>query len=326
MELDTGASVSLISETTWAQKLNKPQLQPCTLSLQSYPNRSLQVLGQCEVVVKVYWKEASLPLIVVEGSSTALFGRNWLEKIQLNWAEIARINGITSNPNEQNIPKYLQRTLTKYQDVFKEELGRCKDVKAHLHVQPEATPKFYRPQPILLSMKEKVEAELNRKEKLEILTKVETSEWAVPIVPVLKPDNSVRMCGDYKVTINPHLDINQYPPPREEELFAALNGEVHFTKLDLSEAYLQIEMEEELKKFLVINTHKGLYQVNRLPYDVASAPAIFQQTMDQILPKLPGVVCFIDDILITGRTEAEHLSNLEAVFEKLKEYGLRLKS
>ena len=62
-----------------------------------------------------------------------------------------------------------------------------------------------------------------------------------------------------------------------------------------------------------------------MPYGVASAPAIFQQAMDQILPKLPGVVCFIDDILITGRTEAEHLANLEAVLQKLQEYGLRLK-
>ena len=119
--------------------------------------------------------------------------------------------------------------------------------------------------------------------------------------------NSTQMtmwvCWDYKVTINPHLYINQYPLSRAEELFAALNGGVHFTKLDLSEAYLQIESDEESKN-LVVNTHKG---VNRLPYGVASAPAIFQQIMDQILPKLPHVVCFIDDILVTGRNESEHL-------------------
>ena len=93
-------------------------------------------------------------------------------------------------------------------------------------------------------MKEKVEAELDRKEKLGILKKIKMSEWAAPIVPVSKPDNSVRMCGDYKVMINPHLDVSQYPLPREEKLFAALNGGAHFTKLDLSEAYLQIELDE----------------------------------------------------------------------------------
>ena len=63
--------------------------------------------------------------------------------------------------------------------------------------------------------------------------------------------------------------------------------------------------------------------MNRLPYGVA--PAIFQQMMDQLLPKLPRIVCFIDDILITGRDEKEHLSNLEAFLKTLHKYGLRLK-
>ena len=322
MELDTGASVTLVSKTTWGDELNRPPLQPCTLSLKSYPNRSLKVLGQCQVHVKVHGKEAKLPLVVVEGSGPSLFGRNWLESVQLNWVEIAQVNGIRKGATR---PKGLQTLLTKYKDVFREELGQCKGVQAHLHIKPDTTPKFYRPRLIPLSMKEKVEAALDRKERQGILEKIETSEWAAPIVPVPKPDDNVRVCGDYKVTINPHLDINQYPLPRAEELFAALNGGVHFTKLDLSEAYLQIELDEESKKYLVVNTHKGLYRVNRLPYGVASAPAIFQQIMDQILPKLPHVVCFIDDILVTGRNESEHLANLDAVLAKLQERGLRLK-
>ena len=74
-------SVSLIREATWADKLNKPQLQLCKLSLHSYPNRSLEVLGQYLVEVSVYRKEANLPLIVVEGWGTPLSGRNWLEQL-----------------------------------------------------------------------------------------------------------------------------------------------------------------------------------------------------------------------------------------------------
>jgi hypothetical protein len=105
--------------------------------------------------------------------------------------------------------------LTKYQNIFKEELGQCiKGIKAHLHVQADATPKFYRPRPIPLSMKEKVEAELDRKGKLRILEKIEIADWAAPIGPVVKPDNSVRICGDYKVTINPHLASTHYREKR----------------------------------------------------------------------------------------------------------------
>ena len=83
------------------------------------------------------------------------------------------------------------------------------------------------------------------------------------------------------MTINPYLDVNQYPLPRPEELFAALNNCQHFTKLDLSEAYLQIELGEESKKYLVINTRKGLYRFNRLPYGIASAPAIFNKSLSK---------------------------------------------
>jgi len=64
--------------------------------------------------------------------------------------------------------------------------------------------------------------------------KLRYSEWAAPIVPVVKPDKSIRVCGDYKVTINSALEVDQHPLPNSEELFVALSGGEKFTKLDLS--------------------------------------------------------------------------------------------
>ena len=75
---------------------------------------------------------------------------------------------------------------------------------------------------------------------------------------------------------------------------------------------------------MTINTHKGLYQYNRLPFGVASAPAVFQQTMEKVLRGLPKVVVYIDDILVTGSTDQEHLEILEQVLARLQEYALRL--
>lgn len=80
-----------------------------------------------------------------------------------------------------------------------------------------------------------------------------------------------------------------------------------FTKLDLSQAYQQILLDEESKKLLVINTHQGLFRYNRLPFGVSSAPGIFQRTMETILKGIPHVTVYLDDILIMGKTEAEHL-------------------
>ena len=84
-------------------------------------------------------------------------------------------------------------------------------------------------------------------------------------------------------------------------------------------------MDDESKKYLVINTHKELHCFHRLPYEIASAPAIFQQIIEQVLPRLPKVVCYMDDILITGCNNQEHIQNLTAVFESIKHHGLQIK-
>ena len=121
-------------------------------------------------------------------------------------------------------------------------------------------------------MKAAVEEELDRLERIGVLEKIPSSDWAAPIVAVPKKDGTVRLCGDYKVTVNPALEVDQYPLPVPEAMFATLAGGKNFTTLDLSQAYQQLELEEESRKYLAINTHRGLYQYTRLPYGVASAP------------------------------------------------------
>ena len=98
-----------------------------------------------------------------------------------------------------------------------------------------------------------------------------------------------------------------------------------FTKLDLTAAYQQMLMDETSSKLVTINTTKGIFRYTQLPFGVASAPAVFQKTMETILQGMPQVICYLDDILITGRTEAEHAKNLEEVLCRLQEHGVRLK-
>ena len=147
----------------------------------------------------------------------------------------------------------------------------------------------------------------------------------MPIVPVVKPDGGVRICGDYKVTVNSTLEVDQHPLPNPEELFVALSGGEKFTKLHLSRDYQQILLEENSRDFVTINTHKGLYRPTRLPFSVSSASAIFQSKIEQVLQAIPMVVCRVDDILISGKNDQEHISNLNEVLTRLKNAGLRLK-
>ena len=133
------------------------------------------------------------------------------------------------------------------------------------------------------------------------------------------------MCGDYKITVNQATNTESYPLPRIEDLLATLSGGTAFSKLDLAHAYQQVVLDEESKEIVAINTHKGLYKVNRLPFGVASAPSLFQRIMENILQGLTGVSVYLDDILVTGKSTEEHLANLEAVLARLEAAGLRLK-
>ena len=152
------------------------------------------------------------------------------------------------------------------------------------------------------------------------------SEWAAPIVAVPKSDGRIRICGDYKVTVNPHIEPDRHPLPKPDDLFASLSGGKKFTKIDLSHAYLQMMLDDESKKFMVINTHKGLYQYTRMPFGISSAPAIFQRVMDTILQGLSNVLCYLDDILITGATDQEHICNLEEVLKRLQCHGIKVQN
>ena len=130
MELDTGASVSLVSEKTWRKQLQEVPLQHSDTTMRTYTGEGIKVLRQVMVQIEYGIQEAKLPLLVVPGSGPSLFGRNWLKSIRLNWPDIKKVS------------LELDTLLSKYTDLFKEELGTVQDCQVKLHVHPGASPKF----------------------------------------------------------------------------------------------------------------------------------------------------------------------------------------
>ena len=205
------------------------------------------------------------------------------------------------------LPVGVKGLCEKFPDLFREELGRIQPYEASIKIDDNAQPKFVKARTVPYSTRDAVGEELDRMEAEGILEPVMHSEWATPIVVVPKTDGRYRVCGDFKVTLNPIMSVDQYPLPKPQDLFASLSGGKKFTILDLSQAYLQPALDKQSQKLVVINTHKGLYKFKRLPFGVASAPAIFQKVMDTLLQDIPGVACYIDDIIVTGATEEKHL-------------------
>jgi transposase InsO family protein len=316
MELDTGASFSLISEETYNSTFGDSlSLDKSDIKLEMYSGDSITVLGVMHVLVSYNTQSATVPLLVVKGKGHSLFGRNWLEHFQLDWSTINSINLETS----------VSTLSRKYPNLFRNELGKLNGTTANIVVPKDSQPRFFKARQVPYILKEKVEKELERLQEKDIIKPVQFSDWAAPIVPVVKSDGSVRICGDYKLTANQVAKLDTYPLPRIEDIYASLSGGTIFSKLDLEHAYQQICLDEDSKKYTTINTTKGLFQYERLPFGIASAPSIFQRIMDSVLQGIPFTCAYIDDILVSGVNEEDHLHNLDLVFKRLESAGLTLK-
>ena len=145
-------------------------------------------------------------------------------------------------------------------------------------------------------------------------------------MPVVKPDGSIRICADYGRTINANSELEKYPLPTIDEIRAKLSGGTKFTKIDLSQAYHQLELDEQSCKYTTINTHRGLFEYVRLPFGIHSAVSMFQRTMEIVLAEIEGCIVYIDDIVVTGKTEQDHRRNLARVLQRLQDVGMKIKA
>lgn len=118
--------------------------------------------------------------------------------------------------------------------------------------------------------------------------------------------------------------MDDYPLPTVDELFANMAGGEKFTKIDVQQAYLHLELHPNDREYLTLNTSLGLLQPTRLMYGVASAPAIWQKTMEVMLQGIEGVAIFFDDARITGLDDATHIKRIIQVLDRFLKYNVKV--
>ena len=302
MELDTGATRTIIPKDAyyklWPVASERPILLESNINLQTYGGSNLKIHGEIEVMAKLVNSNIDIQskLVVVDGQGPCLLGRDLISSLQLSQFKLSDINKVKVDGKSEWVKKHPQ--------LFASGLGCLKDQKFSIQVDPNVLPKFCKPRPVPYSLREGVEKALDKLVGEGTITPVTHSDWAAPIVPVVKTDGSIRICGDYKLTVNNAALRDTYPIPRLEDLFSSLAGGVIFSKLDMSQAYAQLCLDDQSKKYTVINTSKGLFEYNRLCFGVSSAPGIFQRAMEELLRNIPGVFCYLDDILVSANDEA----------------------
>ena len=156
-----------------------------------------------ETPVKFENQDITLPVLVTHGKGPNLIGRNWLRKIKLNWRALLQVR-------EENVTTgKVQEFLQKYEEVFQDGLRKCTCPKSKIHVDADTKPKYCRAKPVPYSLRETLVQELERLQKEDTMEPVQFAEWAAPIVPIVKKDKSIRICGDNRITVNQEVKLDQ---------------------------------------------------------------------------------------------------------------------
>ncbi|XP_055918303.1 uncharacterized protein K02A2.6-like [Eupeodes corollae] len=269
-----------------------------------------------------------ITVVVTDANAPPLLGRNFLRAfkfllVQMDQNHENLVHSIRS-PENRSLSVIVDQIKSQFSELFDGQLGKYTVCEISLQIDSQAKPVFCKPRPIPIAWKSEIEQNLRDLVANGVLEQIETAKWGTPLVPVPKPDGKLRVCGDYKTTINKFLVDVKYPLPLIEEIFTSLQGGELFSKLDMSAAYNQLCLDETSSLLCAWSTHIGTFKMKRLPFGVKPAAAIFQMHMENLLRGINGVVVYQDDITVTGRDFKDHLFNLKSVLKKMADAGLRL--
>lgn len=321
-ELDTAANRSIIGISVW-KKIGSPPIIKNISRIKGFgEGHFVAAKGFIKVPIQYDGKIINAVFVVVNENCESILGIGNIRKLKLDLNTLVHENYPTVH--SISISMFGSDVIQKqFPTVFQSGLGHCTKLKANIKLDGDAVPIVFKPRPIPFARLKSTKQELERLQSLGIIEPIQMTDWAAPVVLVPKPDGTVRLCGDFKVTINKYMKVNKYPIPNIDELLFRLNGGIKFTKLDFSDAYLQVELDDESKPLTTISTPFGYFQYRRMPFGIANAPAIFQNVSDQIISDIPCCANYLDDIIVSGRTPEEHHQNLMKVLKRIEEFGFK---
>ena len=308
-KLDTGAEVTAISEQEF-QTMKDISLEKPSKVLYGPAHQALDVCGQFTATLVHQQHSSSQTVFVVQELKTNLLGLPAITSLQL----LKKVNATYTG---------VEDIKHRFQKIFHGlgNLGEEYTIKLKEDASPHA---LYTPMNVPIPLCGKVHEELQRMEKLGVISKVnEPTPWCAGMVVVPKKSGAVRICVDLK-PLNDSVLREVHPIPRVDETLAHLAGATVFSKLDANSGFWQIPLAKPSRKLTTFITPFGRYYFNKLPFGISSAPELFQRRMNKLLEGLKGVVCLMDDVLVFGATNDEHDTRLVAVLERLETAGVTL--
>ena len=306
-QIDTGVKVSVISERDF-QRVRNAALLPTQKHLRIPNWERLQLLGQFTGTIFIGNRVSEQTIYVIRGLQKPLLGQPAMIALQI----LKRVGAVKGVRPEEQFPQ-LFTGLGKLNDEY--------TIRLKEGAQPFA---LNTPRRVPVPPMKSVKSELERMEKLGVISPVETpTDWCAGMVVAPKSGGRVRICVDL-TKLNESVYKEWYPFPAVEQMLAKIAGARLLSKLNANSGFWQIPLLKESALLNTFITPYGRYCFNRLTFGITSAPEHFQHRMSVVLRNLEGVVCLIDDILVHGKTQQEHDERLYAVLERLVKVGLTL--
>ncbi|XP_022164853.1 uncharacterized protein K02A2.6-like, partial [Myzus persicae] len=207
-------------------------------------------------------------------------------------------------------------TLTKLEDKVSRK-------KYHITLDQEVTPVISPNRRVPFSIIPELKDTIKSLEIRNVIKKInEPTEWVSPLVIVKKPKGGLRLCLDPK-NLNKAIRREHHPIPNVEEILAGLEGKKLFSVLDLKDGFWHVKLDEDSSKVCTFTTPFGRYCFMRLPFGISSAPEVFQRKTSEAFGEIDGVLCYFNDLIISGATELEHDRALVRVLNRARELNIK---
>lgn len=322
-ELDSGSRYTILSRRTFERFFEPIPLEPVNdILLVTYTAGECHILGGFHSKVEFNGKIRKMRFLVADKGTGDLLGRNFLPTFGLKIQVVGNVAQIVA---EESLNELAQRLLAEFPDVVTSRMGKHTGDPVSLQTKDELRPKFLKAREIPYAYKAEVERLLAEMEADGILEKVNYCEYGTPLVVVPKTNGKLRICGDYKSTINCFLKDFNHPSPSVENIFNSLGGFEYFFVIDIRDAYHQLVLTEESARLCAWNTHIGTFLVRRMPQGIRPASSIFQSVIEKYLNGIEGVEAFIDDIVGGGRNPDETAEKARKVFQALRLAGFTVR-
>ena len=324
--VDTGASINVLDKETF-EKLPEIALEKTKTRAFAYDTeKPVKFLGKFHAVIETRKRYAVTTFYVVDNNTAGnLISADTAQELGLVTLHLNKISSHNKSSTPVTNDGKLNKVLEKHSSVFK-GLGKLKDNAVKLNIDENVIPVAEPQRRIPFHIREKVKCAIENLEKDDIIEKVpgtQATPWISPIVAVPKKDDDVRICVDMRKP-NQAIQRIRYLIPTVDDVNLKLTGAKVFSKLDLSQAYHQLELHEDSRYITTFSTHVGLFRYKRLNYSTNAAAEIFQNALQTALEGIPGVCNIADDIIVFGVNRQEHDKALSQCLQRLSEKGLTL--